>query len=57
MNTAKIITGRKTAGSLWNYYWDEPNSSTDNNIIHSILNSDCFDYKANFMEIVWHRII
>ena len=22
---------RKTAGSLWNYYRDEPNSSTDNN--------------------------
>ena len=22
---------RKTTGSLWNYYRDEPNSSTDNN--------------------------
>ena len=43
---------RKTTGSLWNYYRDEPNSSTDNNnnITHSILNSDSFDYKANFME-------
>ena len=42
---------RKTTGSLWNYYRDEPNSSTNNNnIIHSILNSDSFDYKANFME-------
>ena len=42
---------RKTAGSLWNYYRDEPNSSTDNdNITHSILNSESFDYKANFME-------
>ena len=42
---------RKTTGSLWNYYRDEPNSSTDNdNIIHSILNSKSFDYKANFME-------
>ena len=42
---------RKTTGSLWNYYRDEPDSSTDNNnIIHSILNSDSFDYKANFME-------
>ena len=41
---------RKTTGSLWNYYKDEPNSSTDNNnITHSILNSESFDYKANFM--------
>ena len=31
---------RKTTGSLWNYYRDEPNSSTDDdNITHSILNS------------------
>ena len=30
---------------------DEPNSSTDDNIItHSILNSESFDYKVNFME-------
>ena len=43
---------RKTTGSLWNYYRDEPNSGTDNNnLIHSILNSESFDYKANFMEI------
>ena len=42
---------RKTTGSLWNYYRDEPNSGTDaNNITHSILNSESFDYKANFME-------
>ena len=42
---------RKTTGSLWNYYRDEPNSSTDNNIItHSILNSKSFHYKVNFME-------
>ena len=42
---------RKRTGSLWDYYRDEPNSSTDNNnIIHSILNSESFDYKANFME-------
>ena len=41
----------KTTGSLWNYYRDEPNSSTDNNnITYSILNSESFDYKANFME-------
>ena len=42
---------RKTPGSLWNYYRDEPNSGTDaNNITHSILNSTSFDYKANFIE-------
>ena len=42
---------RKTTGNLWNYYRDEPNSGTDNNnITHSILNSEFFDYKANFME-------
>ena len=41
---------RKTTGSLWNCYRDEPNSSTDdNNITHPILNSESFDYKANFM--------
>ena len=29
---------RKTTGSLWNYYRDEPNNGTDNdNITHSIL--------------------
>ena len=42
---------KKTTGSLWNYYRDEPNSSTDDdNITHSILNPESFDYKANFME-------
>ena len=42
---------RKTTVSLWNYYRDEPNRSTDNNnITHSILNSESFDYKASFME-------
>ena len=42
---------KKTTGSLWNYYRDEPNSSTDDNeIMRSILNSESFDYKANFME-------
>ena len=35
---------------MWNYYRDEPNSSTDNdNITHSILSSKSFDYKANFI--------
>ena len=42
---------KKTTGSLWNYYRDEPNSGTDaNNITHLILNSESFDFKANFME-------
>ena len=41
---------KKATGPLWNYYRDEPNSSTDNdNITHSILNSKSFDYKANFI--------
>ena len=44
---------KKTTGSLWNYYRDEPNSSTDNdNLTHSILNSKSFDYKANFISSV-----
>ena len=35
---------KKTTVTLWNYYRDEPNSSTDddNNITHSILNSEYF---------------
>ena len=42
---------KKTTGILWNYYGDEPNSTIgDNNITHSILNSESFDYKANFMD-------
>ena len=42
---------RKTTLSLWNYYRDESNNNIgDNNITHSILNSESFDYKANFME-------
>ena len=42
---------RKTTGSLWNYYRDEPSSTIGaNNITHSILSSESFDYKANFME-------
>ena len=42
---------KKTTGTLWNYYSDEPGSTIgDNNITHSILNSESFDYKANFME-------
>ena len=42
---------RKTTGSLWNYYIDEPSSGIDDhNITHSILKPESFDYKANFME-------
>ena len=41
---------KKTTGSWWNYYRDEPNSGINNNITHSILNSESFTYKANFME-------
>ena len=42
---------KKATGNLWNYYRDKPSSGTDaNNIIHSILNSESFDYKVNFME-------
>ena len=49
MNIVKII--KRTTRSLWNYYRDEPNSSTgDDNITRSILNSESFDYKANVME-------
>ena len=44
---------RKPTGSLWNYYRDEPSSTIGaNNITHSILNSESFDYKANSMENV-----
>ena len=42
---------KKTTGSLWNYYRDEPNSDKDDNeIMNSIIDSKSFDYKANFME-------
>ena len=42
---------KKSTGSLWNYYRDEPSSTIGaNNITHSILNSESFDYKASFME-------
>ena len=49
---------KKTTGSLWNYYRDEPNSNTNNdNITHSILNSKSFDYKANFISSVTNNLI
>ena len=47
---------RKTRGSLWNYYRDEPNSDTDDSeIMYSIINSKSFDYKANFIGSVTHN--
>ena len=41
---------RKTTGSLWNYYRDEPNSGINGGINYSIMGSKSFDYKANFIE-------
>ena len=42
---------KKITGSLWNYYRDESSSTIgDNNINHSLLNSESFDYKSSFME-------
>ena len=42
---------RKTTGSLWNYYRDEPNSGFNNNnrdrINYSIKDSDSFNYKTS----------
>ena len=38
---------RKTTGSLWNYYRDEPNSGAEGNITYSIRNSEPFDYKTS----------
>ena len=38
---------RKTVGSLWNCYRDEPNSGTEGNINYSIKNSKSFDYKTS----------
>ena len=41
---------KKATGSLWNYYRDEPSSGKKaNDIIHSILSSESFDYTGNFM--------
>ena len=41
---------RKTTGSWWNYYRDEPNSGINDGINYSIMDSKSFDYKANFIE-------
>ena len=37
----------KTAGRLWNYYRDEPNSGTERNINYPIRGSKSFDYKTS----------
>ena len=44
---------RKTTGSFWNYYRDEPNSSIcgeNNNVNYSIKDSKSFDYKTSITE-------
>ena len=46
---------RKTTGSLWNYYRDEPNGGVNNGITYSIMGSKSFDYKANFIGSVTHK--
>ena len=38
---------RKTIGSLWNYYRNEPNSGAEGNISYSIKNSESFNYKTS----------
>ena len=38
---------RKSTGSLWNYYRDEPNSVAVRNINYSIKDSKPFDYKTS----------
>ena len=41
---------RKTTGSFWNYYRDEPNSSIggeSNNVNYSIKDAKSFDYKTS----------
>ena len=46
---------RKTTGSLWNYYRDEPNGGVNNGVTYSIMGSKSFDYKANFIGSVTHK--
>ena len=38
---------RKTTGSLWNYYRDEPKCEAEGNINYSIKNSKSFNYKTS----------
>ena len=40
---------RKTTGSLWNYYRDEPNSGINGDINYSIMGLKSCDYKWNFI--------
>ena len=51
LNTAKTI--KKTTGSFWNYYRDEPNEESVGGgnaaIKYSIKNSKSFDYKASII--------
>ena len=37
----------KRTVSFWNYYRDEPNSGSNNNIDYSIKDSKSFDYKTS----------
>ena len=41
---------RNATSSLWNYYRDDPNSGVKNGITYSVMGSNSFDYKANFIE-------
>ena len=43
---------KKTTGSLWNHYRDEPNGGINNNIHYLIMGSKSFDYNANFVSSV-----
>ena len=38
---------RKTSGSLWNYYREEPNSGTEGNTNYLIKDSEPFNYKTS----------
>ena len=40
---------RKTTGSLWNYYRDEPRSGAEGNINYSIKDSESFNYKTGIV--------
>ena len=48
MITVKIT--KKTTGSLWNYYRDEPSNGAVGNINYSIRNSKSLDYKTGLVE-------
>ena len=38
---------RKTTGSLWNYFRDEPNSRTEGNTNYSVKHSKSCNYKTS----------